>query len=505
MAKTLKYTFERQPNYYYCGPTATKVALSCRNLAPSLDTIAKSLGTTTNGTDSSLNVVATLNAFLGAAIYTPTFIGGNDATVAQRDQLRADLKQSIDGGYGVVANVVGPIYPNDGGSYSYPGGHYVAVVGYDDSDNVLVADVAARVYWVSVAKLATWIAGRGYSFSKVVANPSPSGPTSGTSYLIDLASHQEGIDLAAAKAAGVRIVNIKTSQGNWYTWAKAKEYADKARAVGLEVMSFHWVDNSAGGVEQAQLAFNLHNAIGAVAHQADVEDNSTWQITSDYVNEFQRLLGRKVLLYTGAWWWQPRGWPGSTLTPYLMAAPNSGYPGNYPGDGSEKWVAGYGGWNQLSAMQFAVSPIPGFAGNVSRTMIKNSAWTDLKGEEDMTPEQMLAARISGVKDGVMWNFSFQDFTVGTNEAAWTTLGELRAATAADKTRDEATLAAIKALSAGGNVDSAPIIAAVNAVADAAKAEYQKLHQELAALQAENAKLRSALAIGAKEVADGLAQ
>lgn len=504
MGKVLNHEFQRQPNYYYCGPAATRVALSARNIIITQDELAKSLGTTTFGTDSSNNICTTLNQYLGSAIYNPTFIGGNDASAEQRDQLRVDVKSSIDAGFAVVTNVVGPVDPNDGGSYSYPTGHYVTVVGYDDNDNVLVADVNVREYWITVAKLATWIAGRGYSAAHVTVQPPVVvGPAEGTTYLIDLASYQYGIDLAAAKASGVRIVNIKTSQGNWYKASRAKEYADISRSLGLGVMSFHWLDNSASGAEQARIAFDLHQSIGAQAHQADVEDNSSWEITRDYVNEFQRLLGRKVLLYTGDWWWQARGWNGAQLTPYLMAAPNDGYPGVYPGDGSPLWNAGYGGWNQLSAMQFAVSPIPGSPGDVSRTMIKTAVWNELIGGGDMTPEEMLAARISGVKNGVMWNYSFQDFTVGTNDAAWTTLGELRAGFAADATRDAAQLAAINALSASGGVEAAPIIDAINKVRDEARVEYGKLHGELAKAEAEVAKLRQQLAAAAEAAADQL--
>src|SRR5678809_1187013 len=140
MGKTLAHEFELQPNGWYCGPASTRVALSVQGVIKSQDVLAESLGTTRNGTDSSLNIVATLNKFVGAAIYAPTFIGGTDASVAQRDQLREDVKNSVDNGYAVVANVVGPISPNDYGYYNYSGGHYVCVVGYDDNDNVLVAD-----------------------------------------------------------------------------------------------------------------------------------------------------------------------------------------------------------------------------------------------------------------------------------------------------------------------------------------------------------------------------
>lgn len=70
---------------------------------------------------------------------------------------------------------------------------------------------------------------------------------------------------------------------------------------------------------------------------------------------------------------------------------------------------------------------------------------------------------------------------------------ITAALAADQVRDAAAQAAIQALAGGGGVDAAPIIAAVTAVRDEARAAFTDLHDELAAAQARNAQLEHDLA------------
>jgi hypothetical protein len=65
-------------------------------------------------------------------------------------------------------------------------------------------------------------------------------------------------------------------------------------------------------------------------------------------------------------------------------------------------------------------------------------------------------------------------------AADKTQAAILAAVQADATRDAAVLAAIQALASAGGVDSAPIVAAVNAVRDEAREQFAQLHDQLAA-------------------------
>jgi hypothetical protein len=213
--------------------------------------------------------------------------------------------------------------------------------------------------------------------------------------LIDVASYQHDatppLDLAAAKAAGFGAVNVKLSQGAWYTWRDAPVYLNRARDLGLGVATFHWLDNSASGAEQARIVLGLmrqYGVLAGTAHQCDCEDTSrpaTWTIWRDYVTAMQDGLGRHIINYTGDWWWTARGWNGAALTPYLWAAPNHGYDAAYPGDASPDWRAGYGGWSDYSALQYAVGPVPAAGGaDLSKTAFRDPAvWAALTGGDTM--------------------------------------------------------------------------------------------------------------------------
>jgi hypothetical protein len=214
----------------------------------------------------------------------------------------------------------------------------------------------------------------------------------GTVFLVDLASYQEGIDLDAVKAAGFTAVNIKLTQGNWYTWERGGFYADWARQLGMGVSGFSWIDNSASGAEQAAYAWRQHQAIGAVWHQCDCEDSArpaSWQTWVDYIRWWQ-ARGAPVCNYTGDWWWPAyMGARGAEVCPLLWAAPNDGYLPAYPGNTSAAWWAGYGGWGNYALLQYAVQPIDGAGGgNLSKTAIRDPAvWAALTGGGEVGMEQ----------------------------------------------------------------------------------------------------------------------
>jgi len=167
-AKTLRHEFQFQPNYYYCGPAATRIALTALGARHDQDEIARRLGTTTSGTDSARDITRVLNSLGRTDAYRSTFIPGTSATQAETDRLQADVVRAISGGHPVVANVVGTATDTDGDTHSYPGGHYLTVVGYrEDGRIVQIADPADVVgggsYEMTVTDLADWIAQRGYS------------------------------------------------------------------------------------------------------------------------------------------------------------------------------------------------------------------------------------------------------------------------------------------------------------------------------------------------------
>jgi hypothetical protein len=165
--KVLDYTYEGQPNGYYCGPAATRIALTARKLFPSQDDVANRLNTTVNGTDSSNDTTRVLNDLIKTDFYRTREIPNGEATPAEMDRLQADAVHAISNGYAIVANIAGETTDTDGGWHSYPGGHYVTIVGYQDSGRqVKIADPAnpsVSSYWMTTIDMANWMATRGYS------------------------------------------------------------------------------------------------------------------------------------------------------------------------------------------------------------------------------------------------------------------------------------------------------------------------------------------------------
>ncbi|MFI5289674.1 MAG: C39 family peptidase [Polyangia bacterium] len=181
--KVLPFVWQGENDYYMCGPSAARMALSSRisNL-PSQSALANYMGTTTNGTDDIGLVRGALNHYFGITSYQENDIPGDSPTTAEQAALKKALVASIDAGYAMVANVVSGWRPP-----SYPPGtiyHYVAVIGYDASgDQALIADPAAtgcgngmcgnpasdwygvpKSYWIATSDLGVWIAEKGYTF-----------------------------------------------------------------------------------------------------------------------------------------------------------------------------------------------------------------------------------------------------------------------------------------------------------------------------------------------------
>ncbi|MDG4801865.1 C39 family peptidase [Micromonospora sp. WMMD980] len=164
--KVLDYDYQAQTTYYYCGPAAVRNALSATGIERSQDTLAVALGTTEMGTNSAEDTTRVLNQQVKGDPYRTRMIPGA-ATRAQIDQLQADVVRAVGNGRAVVSNIAGDATDTDGRWHSFPGGHYIAVVGYqNDGRTVRIADSAdpsLPSYWVTTIDLANWMATRGYS------------------------------------------------------------------------------------------------------------------------------------------------------------------------------------------------------------------------------------------------------------------------------------------------------------------------------------------------------
>ncbi|MFG2056009.1 C39 family peptidase [Micromonospora sp. NPDC048930] len=168
--RELNVRYEAQPNFYYCGPAATRNALSVQGKNIDVDAMAKLMGTTEAGTNSINDITPVLNKETGKKdAYHSVEIRDPKADDKQTDKLRADIVRTVDDGRAVVANIAGTATDTDGNTHSFEGGHYISVVGYrDGGKTVTIADSAdpnMASYRMNVDNLADWIATRGYSAS----------------------------------------------------------------------------------------------------------------------------------------------------------------------------------------------------------------------------------------------------------------------------------------------------------------------------------------------------
>ena len=162
---------------YNCGPAATRLALTALGYYPAQGyagdsvasgTIAGMLRTTTNGTDDISYVTHGLNTMGHTSWYESKYISYPVPT-SQLTLLKDDVYYDIVRGHVLVANVLGHETDNAGVYHNYAQGHYLTVVGFTgDGADVLIEDVAISAsgrhsYWMTAAKLADWIANKGYS------------------------------------------------------------------------------------------------------------------------------------------------------------------------------------------------------------------------------------------------------------------------------------------------------------------------------------------------------
>jgi hypothetical protein len=166
--KALSYDYKRQPNFFYCGPAATRIALTAIGKTPSQDDVAHRLHTTTDGTNSAVETTRVLNSVGGDHFYKTHEISGKKATGPQMDELRTSVVHAVSNNHAVVANIAGTVTDTSGDTHSYEGGHYLTIVGYGNGGmTVKIADPADTKgngsYWVHADTMANWIATRGYS------------------------------------------------------------------------------------------------------------------------------------------------------------------------------------------------------------------------------------------------------------------------------------------------------------------------------------------------------
>ncbi|MDM5278784.1 glycoside hydrolase family 25 protein [Paenibacillus silvae] len=216
---------------------------------------------------------------------------------------------------------------------------------------------------------------------------------------IDVSHHNGNIDFKKVAADGISFVFVKATQGKSFRSAKFLQFVKDAKAAGLLVGAYHYVDDSAGSVEAAKAeAQNFYRAIqdaGGIGvfdlpPVMDYESNKNGYskptitaVAKTFLEEIQRLTGVKPLVYT--------------------------YPafiGNFSGlSGYPLWIARYSnqtpadasGWTRWDFWQYSDGAAGGFLPRGNRKVDGISGAVDLN-EFDGTLAQLRAKYSKTVKE-----------------------------------------------------------------------------------------------------------
>jgi len=181
-------------------------------------------------------------------------------------------------------------------------------------------------------------------------------------YILDISNHQGNFNITRAAAEGYSAIICKATEGRTFRDAKFNRNIPLIRNAGMIPGAYHFL-RAGNGAAQAR-AFHArvaaHGGPSGWLCACDNEADASWATTTAFVAEWHRLTaGHPLIMYTGAWWWKPRGWNGASLTPHLWASryvSGTGYGSElYSRVPASWWTPGYGGWPRATLLQYSSS------------------------------------------------------------------------------------------------------------------------------------------------------
>lgn len=302
------------------------------------------------------------------------------------------------------------------------------------------------------------------------------------------------MNLAAARADGISFFTHKATEGTSVRHIHYGAALTRARDAGIPVLGAYHVVRSLGALS-TQVAWFLRYLDEATpwwrAHpnfflQVDLERWSYDQVApltgTALADQLAAATGKTVVIYAS------KGQYGASLGGSRPLW-NANYPTGRAGGYAALYAAAGGdtgpGWQSYSnrtpvIWQYADSAViggePGCDANAFRGTLGQLLTLTSGDDVSAHTDAVVAAWAVGIKtaaDGT--TVAPVDWRI--RDEAWQ--AQVTAALAADATRDAAVLAAIQGLASAGGVDSAPIVAAVNAVRDEARTQFSALHDQLA--------------------------
>lgn len=205
-------------------------------------------------------------------------------------------------------------------------------------------------------------------------------------YGVDVhARYQAGLDIALLARQGYSFLATKATEGlgvvsvEGFTAAqfttRMLTWVAQTRDAGMIPGLYHYL-RAQDGAAQCDAFMRIVERAGGpdgMLIQLDNEADAGWVSTQQWAARWERLTGgHPWLMYTGSWWWGPRGWPGATLTPHLWHSHYlSADADTIPDDPAafaaripaSWWTPGYGGWTRATILQFTSRGDAGSLGN----------------------------------------------------------------------------------------------------------------------------------------------
>jgi GH25 family lysozyme M1 (1,4-beta-N-acetylmuramidase) len=181
-------------------------------------------------------------------------------------------------------------------------------------------------------------------------------------YGIDISSHQGDMDVARAAREGFSFVWIKATEGVGYTNPRFAPEMAETLGLGLLGGAYHWLTAGDGCAQARYFLDEVRKVVepALIAIICDNETNASYQTTKDFFAELRRQLGNRPLyMYTGAWWWNARGWNVNGISdpaPLLWDSEyvnGQGYASVLYSAVPDHYWEPYGGFAETSVLQFS--------------------------------------------------------------------------------------------------------------------------------------------------------
>lgn len=176
-------------------------------------------------------------------------------------------------------------------------------------------------------------------------------------YGLDISNHQGNMTSTGGVAA--KFLISKLTEGTNYIDRYAQANLAWAKGQGIMLLGgYHYIRAGDGAAQARFFVARARELFGADLRgrlwQLDCEADASLAVIEVFKDEWDRLTGSTpILFYTGDWWLQPRGWNVAAHGfAGLWASPNRGYVGRANNVQAYDWVAGYGGFERLTILQY---------------------------------------------------------------------------------------------------------------------------------------------------------